>query len=573
MSAPQIMSTMIDESFSQHCSVLGGDSTLDYGYGDTATNTAKLGCESTHSNDLGYASTHSNSEYGYGDDNDQQQEQQRRRERPRRRGSITKYSLDAQQEVQQEFQRPPDAPVEVKEIHFDPTSMGYGEAVVSPNYDPPTPIGQIRKSRKSKQLDTSDAADTSNTSADKYDHGNTSNTPPDKYDYERSDNNDQQQEEQQRRRERPRRRGSITKYSLDAQQEVQQEFQHPPDAPAEVEEIHFDPTSMGYGEAVVSLNYDPPTPIGQIRKSRKSKQLDTSDAADTSNTSADKYGDGDTSNTSPDKYDYGNTSNTPADKYGYGGSDDGQQQEQQRRRERPRRRGSITKYSLDAQQEVQQEFQQLSAAPAEVEEIHFDPTIMGYGEAVVSLNYDPPTPIGQIRKSRKSKQLDSSDAASNTSADKYGYGDSISNTSAYKYGYGDTSDLGDGDSIAHGSTASGQSADSQRHRPRRRGSITKYSLEATETVANEYHDQEQAAPVSLPPQQEYKYYTRPISTEDSISYDGSKSCDGSSMSHNGDDGDAEDGKKKKKKGRLFSRLRIERNSSRSSKDSASKDSN
>jgi hypothetical protein len=200
------MSTiMIGESFSQCCPL--GDSTPDYGYGDDTTaaaptpdygygdttaaaaptpdygygdttaapDTAKLGYVSPDSNDLGYGdtpyssndlgygNTEPDNQYGYGNDNenDQQQEEQRRRERPRRRGSITKYSLDAQHEVQEYEAHQPHAeepPTQVNEIHFDPTSMGYGEAVVALYDDPPTPSGRIRKSRKSQHSDSSDAA-------------------------------------------------------------------------------------------------------------------------------------------------------------------------------------------------------------------------------------------------------------------------------------------------------------------------------------------------------------------------------------------------------------------------------
>jgi hypothetical protein len=277
---------------------------------------------------------------------------------------------------------------------------------------------------------------------------------------------------------------------------------------------------------------------------------------------------------------YGSTDSN--NEYGYA-NDNSQKQEQQRRRERPRRRGSITKYSLDAQHEVQQEYQtqQPHAAPADVKEINFDPTGLGYDDAVLSLNDEPPTPSGRIRKSRKSQQSDSSDASgtSNTSADKYGYGDTsiastdkygygdTSNTSEDKYGYGETNDLGYGDANAQDRTASGQSTDSQRHRPRRRGSVTKFSLEeATATVADEYQDQ--PAPLL---QQEYHVCSRPMSTEESMSYhDGSKSCDDDdAMSH---DDDAEDDKKKKRKGGRFSRLR--HSLSHSSKEShGSKDSN
>lgn len=103
-----------------------GDATPDtdkYGYGSGAPAAADLGYEdpdaAADSNPYGYEldnvprrnaplrshsthSTHSTSsaEYGYGDDGG---EVRRRRERPRRRGSVTKYSLDAQNTVAQEF--------------------------------------------------------------------------------------------------------------------------------------------------------------------------------------------------------------------------------------------------------------------------------------------------------------------------------------------------------------------------------------------------------------------------------------------------------------------------------------
>ena len=66
-----------------------------YGYGDTSDSAPLVNRSSTHS--TGSESV----DYGYGDD---EADVRRRRERPRRRGSVTKYSLEATQEVQQEFQ-------------------------------------------------------------------------------------------------------------------------------------------------------------------------------------------------------------------------------------------------------------------------------------------------------------------------------------------------------------------------------------------------------------------------------------------------------------------------------------
>ena len=67
-----------------------------YGYDDRDSSNCGLGYGSNHSVDLGY---------GYGDEGCGGGEQPpRRRERTRRRCSITKYSLDAQEEVKQIFQ-------------------------------------------------------------------------------------------------------------------------------------------------------------------------------------------------------------------------------------------------------------------------------------------------------------------------------------------------------------------------------------------------------------------------------------------------------------------------------------
>jgi hypothetical protein len=258
---------------------------------------------------------------------------------------------------------------------------------------------------------------------------------------------------------------------------------------------------------------------------------------------------------SPDSNDLGYGSTHSNNQYGYGNDNDNdqqqqlqQQQEEQKRRERPRRRGSITKYSLDAQHEVQQQ-------ECKAHQPHADSS-----DAPVTdtSNTSAPDKYGYGDSSKTPADKYGYGDTSNTTTDKYGYGDT-SNTSEDKCGHGGTNDLGYGDTNAHGggSTASEQIADSQRHRPRRRGSITKFSLEATKTVANEEY-QDQAAPPL------YQECSVPMS-------DGTKSCDGDAMSH---DGDAEDVKKKKTKGGRFSRLRgLGRNSSHSasSKDS-SKDS-
>lgn len=126
------MTTVIDETFNQRCTVSedkygyepaapkedsdpygygpaapsvnnNSDDAAKYGYGDD--NTASLYGYGDTSDSAPRSSTHSNGsdnvDYGYGDD---EADVRRRRERPRRRGSVTKYSLEATQEVQQEFQ-------------------------------------------------------------------------------------------------------------------------------------------------------------------------------------------------------------------------------------------------------------------------------------------------------------------------------------------------------------------------------------------------------------------------------------------------------------------------------------
>lgn len=129
------MTTVIDESFNQRCTVSDDkygyepsapkEDSDPYGYGSTAPSVSnnsndadKYGYgDDNDANLYGYddtsdnapmttrSSTHSTGsdsvDYGYGDD---EADVRRRRERPRRRGSVTKYSLEATQEVQQEFQ-------------------------------------------------------------------------------------------------------------------------------------------------------------------------------------------------------------------------------------------------------------------------------------------------------------------------------------------------------------------------------------------------------------------------------------------------------------------------------------
>lgn len=231
-------------------------SAIEYGYGEappTPATTANLGYVSTHSRDDlgGNISTHSTaSMYSYSTcDGDSAAATRHRRERPRRRGSVTKYSLDAQQKVAEEFQH---------EDH---------EATIATNKAPDTPSGRARKSRRKYSEDlgaTSETADKygygdmaseSNDDADKYGYGDTTTDADNKYGYgdcsgqaARSPNHrissasrssthsfssysscsydsscvDETEVAQRRRRERPRRRGSVTKYSLDAAVQVQQ---------------------------------------------------------------------------------------------------------------------------------------------------------------------------------------------------------------------------------------------------------------------------------------------------------------------------------------------------------------
>lgn len=86
------------------------------------------------------------------------------------------------------------------------------------------------------------------------------------------------------------------------------------------------------------------------------------------------------------------------------------------------------------------------------------------------------------------------DASPNNDAAKYGYGDSSPNDDAAKYGYGDTSRSDDAAQYGYGdatpdsgstpSSANGD-ADSER-RPRRRNSVTRYSIVAQDAVKQEF---------------------------------------------------------------------------------------
>ena len=98
-----------------------GDASNTYGYGDASPDTYnKLGYESTscdadkygcgsekvESNPYGYGDSNpydygDSNPYGYGDDSSMALDAPPRRERPRRRCSVTKYSLEATEEVKE----------------------------------------------------------------------------------------------------------------------------------------------------------------------------------------------------------------------------------------------------------------------------------------------------------------------------------------------------------------------------------------------------------------------------------------------------------------------------------------
>ena len=149
-----------------------------------------------------------------------------------------------------------------------------------------------------------------------------------------------------------------------------------------------------------------------------------------------------------------------------------------------------------------------SASPTEVSQLGYgegapdssssDP--YGYGDAAPTTANNP---YGYESTDRNNPYGygDTSDAAS-----KYGYGDD--NDAANKYGYGDDSNpYGYGDTnTAQPHHLRSQSSDSlssdprrRRDRPRRRGSVTKYSLEATQEVQKEQQDSVQPAAVVAPP--------------------------------------------------------------------------
>jgi hypothetical protein len=350
-------------------------------------------------------------------------------------------------------------------------------------------------------------------------------------------------------------------------------------------------TDYGYGDAAPSTN-----------------------ASNDANNANNKHGDESTATTGTD-YGYGSTD---SNQYGYGdtSSGGGGGGEPPRRRERPRRRGSVTKYSLDATQEVQNkqsntQSNQEGAAPGG--EISFQPPPgTTYAEGKVPLDDGAPAApspaVGKIRKPRGKNNSATADdygygnaapdsaqnpngygdAAPNSSAaDKYGYGDASkyvygdTSNDASKYGYGKTESTGLNDvgankyGYADAGSDGGVSATSAggepRRRPRRRGSVTKYSLEATETVATatetvaaEHQPPPPPQQQEPPPLEEFMVTLKdaPDRQHSAPMSDDEMSCDESvdAMSCEGDEEVGGKKKKKKKKSR-FGRFRIGRNRS------------
>jgi hypothetical protein len=354
------------------------------------------------------------------------------------------------------------------------------------------------------------------------------------------------------------------------------------------------------------------------------------DAAPSSSTTASNdaatpgYGETTAGNTTAaTDYGYGSAD---ANQYGYGDSTSGGSGggEALRRRERPRRRGSVTKYSLDATQELKnqqtttQTSQQTAAASGG---ITFQPPAGTYDDGRMPLNdaasATPNPGVGIMRNSRRKKNSSSpaddygygtaapdsaaaqnphayGDAAPNPAPpDKYGYGDASNDASKYgygdastdanKYGYGETeykglndvSKSGSGDTSndankygygdassdggVSGTSAESGSGGEPRRRPRRRGSVTKYSLEVTEAVATEY----QIPLPPLPPQEQPLVEEFMVTLKDAPDRqnsapmsDDEMSCD-DSVDAMSCEGDEEGGKKKKKKKKKrFGRFRI-----------------
>jgi hypothetical protein len=541
------MSTVIDESFTQHCTV--GDR-VDYGYGDaqpaTINDGAKYGYQSTDAVDLGYGTTDA-SPYGYGDENTGA-EPPKRRERPRRRGSVTEYSLEPTQVVKKQEHNPVQPPYE---IGLDSASnaadkYGYGDTSNDANK---LVNGDTNAADKYGYGDaTKDASKygygETKAATDKYGYGDTSNDA-NKYGYGDTNNLGSASTHStgscdstgRRRRPRrrgsvtkyskrpdgPRRRGSVTKYSVEVPQEVKKQ-EHDPVFP---KEIRLD-SANGYAEGMVLLSDELATPsppgVGKgrktLRKKKKAASANRYGSGDsspepanphgygdtTSNTNAaDKNGNGDSNANDTSKYGYGDTN--AADKYGYGDT------------------------SNDANKHGNGDTN--AADKYGYGDTTKDVSKYGYGETKAT-------------------------------TDKYGYGDTSND--ANKYGYGDTNNLRS--ASAH-STASGDSTE-RRHRPRRRGSVTKYSLEAQEEVATE-HQQQEMQPIVQQEEEFLPLKDAPNRAQDADNLSGDDmSCDDASCDAMTDNNGEENGdKKKKKKGGRFGRFRIGRNLSSMSRGSSS----
>ncbi len=206
----------------------------------------------------------------------------------------------------------------------------------------------------------------------------------------------------------------------------------------------------------------------------------------------------------------------------------------------------------------------------------------GYGDGAPAANNDDNSKYGYGDGGPDT----ANSAAIPDDAAKYGYGDD--DNAASPYGYGDTSDniplgnrsthsSGSSDSVEHAQGDDEGEVRRRRERPRRRGSVTKYSLEATEMVQQDHQDSLQPQGVPPTPTTDSDEITlalkesgsrTPIksrkSSEHSASYM-SEDDDGSVDEMSCEGQDATDKKKKKKR---FGRFRIGRNRSGMSTESA-----
>jgi hypothetical protein len=322
-----------------------------------------------------------------------------------------------------------------------------------------------------------------------------------------------------------------------------------------------DAVDYGYGDSAPSTNDTSKYGYGDTSAPVSSNAVD--------------YGYGDAG---PDPVSNSNNATASTDSTDYGYGTDLAADPSRTRRERPRRRGSVTKFSLEEEQDqappkspntkkkdrknrkknrTETVDQQGDAAPDSGNQY-------GYGDAAPGA----------------ADKYGYGDTNNAPAEDKYGYGDTTSNNNntADKYGYGDTNQLGYGSTTGSAQISGGSEAP---RRPRRRGSVTKYSLEAQEEVTNVTTEYEQHESVL----QQFRnnelqvrpvYETIPLKGDgpsaqktDDMSEDGlsgdDMSCD--ALSDDGSTGDKK--KKKKKKGGRFGRFRIGKNVSGLSKGSTS----